>query len=243
VAIKKLYNIGCSFSYGNCISEYETFAEHLGPGSLLAEHLGCEEVNIASPGLSLDGVLRRLYTFEFEKDCILFVGLPPELRFQTVAVKPRNQDKTRGGQGLKIESIFKSATAYRANAFNKGPKIPTDWFCTQSWIDISLKNYNADEQLLYHTFFNILLIQKRLKELGYKYWLYNSVYGHMQHETKITEIQQLKDSIDLENYYQPNLGMRDLSDTDTKYQISRDDTHPNHLCYEKWIDDFVNKGI
>ena len=132
----KLVNVGCSFSYGNCVSEYETFSnKHIGPGTLIAEHLGCNEVNIASPGLSLDGVLRRLYTFKFEPGSIILVGLPPESRFQVVATKPRNQKKVRSGQGTKIDSIFKTASEYRAKAFNNGPSIPDDWFKTQSWLN------------------------------------------------------------------------------------------------------------
>ena len=62
----RLINVGCSFSYGNVISEYETFADrHISPGTLVAAHMGIEELNIASPGLSLDGVLRRLHSYEF----------------------------------------------------------------------------------------------------------------------------------------------------------------------------------
>ena len=197
----KLVNLGCSFSYGNCVSDYETLSEeHVGPGTLIAKHLDYEEVNLASPGLSLDGVLRRLYTFDFDRNSTFLVGLPPESRFQVVSTKPRNQKKIRGGP------------EFSANAFNNGPTIPTDWF----------------------------LIQKRLQELNCKYWLYNSVYGHMQNTTEIPELQKLKDSISLDNYYQPNLGIRDFSDTDMKYQISRDDSHPNRLCYKEWVKEFVD---
>ena len=236
----KLVNVGCSFSYGNCVSEYETFSnKHIGPGTLIAEHLGCNEVNIASPGLSLDGVLRRLYTFKFEPGSIILVGLPPESRFQVVATNPRNQKKVRGGQGTKIDSIFKTPSEYRAKAFNNGPSIPEDWFKTQSWLDAKFKNYNTSNHIQYHAWFNILLIQQRLKQLDNSYWLYNSVYGHMQNTTNILDLQTLKDGISTENYYQPDLGIRDFSDTDKKYQISRDDTHPNHLCYKEWVKGFI----
>ena len=72
----KLVNLGCSFSYGNCVSDYETLSEeHIGPGTLIAKHLDYEEVNLASPGLSLDGVLRRLYTFDFDRNSTFLVGL------------------------------------------------------------------------------------------------------------------------------------------------------------------------
>ena len=68
--MNKLYNIGDSFSYGNCVKSYETFAEnfeHLSPGDFIAEELGYEHVNLASPGLSPDGVLRRLFTNNFDE--------------------------------------------------------------------------------------------------------------------------------------------------------------------------------
>ena len=230
----KLYNIGCSFSYGNQISEYETFADrHISPGTLLAEHLDCEEYNIASPGLSLDGVLRRLYTFEFHDDDVYFVGLPPNLRFQMVSVAPRNQNKVRmsnpSGDGT---------SEYRSYAFNQGPKIPEDWFKTMRWdIDIDSKKLDLLETTTYHSFFYIVLIQQRLANC--RYWMYNSVHGHMQQETEKLEIQHLKDQVDLTHYYEPTQGLLDFSSTKREYQDASDDTHPHHSCYREWINGFI----
>ena len=99
----RLINVGCSFSYGNIISEYETFADkHISPGTLVAEYMGIEELNIASPGLSLDGVLRRLHSYEFQRDDVFLIGLPPNLRLQAVRTEPRNQNKIR----KKFKAIF-----------------------------------------------------------------------------------------------------------------------------------------
>tara|TARA_A100000164_G_scaffold282227_1_gene254638 strand:- start:1205 stop:1909 length:705 start_codon:yes stop_codon:yes gene_type:complete len=229
----RLINIGCSFSYGNQISAYETFAqEHLSPGTLLAEHLDCTEYNIASPGLSLDGVLRRLYTFDFEDDDVFFVGLPPNVRLQYVSVKPRNQSKVRlsdpTGQG---------PTVYRRNAFNAGPKTPIDWFKTMRFdMDLELKQMDLIETTAYQSFFYILLIQQCLANK--KYWMYNSVHGHMQQPTEIPEIQVLKDKIDLTHYYQPEYGLLDFANSKEEYCVAQDDSHPNHVCYREWFRGF-----
>lgn len=229
----RLINLGCSFSYGNVISEYETFADkHISPGTLIAEYLDIPEVNIASPGLSLDGVLRRLNSFEFESSDLYLVGLPPNLRFQTVSVKVRNQDKAR--------TKVPNSSEWRQNAFNQGPKIPADWFVTKKWSH-DIPGINVVETAIYWSFFLILLIQQSLADK--KHILYNSVHGHMQQETTKPEIQTLKDKIVLYNYYKPGFGMHDETSVNTKYQISRDDMHPNHVYYKKWAEDFIKSGF
>lgn len=229
----RLINLGCSFSYGNQISEYEKFAnQHISPGTLLSKHLNCEEYNIASPGLSLDGVLRRLYTFDFNNEDVFLVGLPPNVRLQYVSISPRNQNKIR-----QSDPSGKGPSEYRNHAFNQGPKIPDDWFKTLRWdIDIDIKKMDVIETTAYHSFFYILLIQNFLKDK--RHWLYNSVHGHMQLDSTKSEIQKLKQQIILDNYYKPNIGMHDEILQDTKYQIARDDTHPNHKYYNKWIEEF-----
>ncbi len=230
----RLINIGCSFSYGNQISAYETFAqEHLSPGTLLAEHLHCTEYNIASPGLSLDGVLRRLYTFDFEDNDVFFVGLPPNVRLQYVSKSPRNQSKVR-----QSDPSGKGPTEYRNHAFNQGPKISTDWFKTMRLdMDIDIEKMDLIETTAYQSFFYILLIQQCLANK--KYWMYNSVHGHMQQTTTIPEIQVLKNKIDLTHYYQPEYGLLDFASSKKKYSVARDDTHPNHACYKDWFKNFV----
>ena len=238
----RLINIGCSFSYGNCISEYETFSDkHVSPGTIVAEHLGCEEVNLASPGLSLDGVLRRLHSFNFERQDKFLIGLPPNVRMQYVSKVPRNQNKIR-----QSDPSGKGASEYRNNAFNRGPKIPQDWFKTMRWdLDFTHKKIDVVETTAYWSYFYITLIQQTMKHMlsthGWqqRYWLYNSVHGHMQQESDIPEVQQLQDRIVLDTYYQPTKGILDLSSTTSKYRVAHDDTHPNHTCYHAWAKDFI----
>lgn len=228
----KLYNIGDSFSYGNCVQSYETFAndyKHLGPGDIIAKELGYEHINLASPGLSPDGVLRRLYTTDFEEvNSFLLIGIPPENRFQTVAINPREEHKNRG--------LFSTATKWKADAFLYGPglEIYPDWFRTHRWTGDKLKGVDVDNQLLYHSWFNILLIQKRLRELNLKFVIYNSVYGQMQYKTELTELLSIKEQIHYVNYFQPVHGIQDLVNTNDKFKIARDDPHPNHSCYAIW---------
>ncbi len=232
----RLINVGCSFSYGNIISEYETFADkHISPGTLVAEYMGIEELNIASPGLSLDGVLRRLHSYEFKRDDVFLIGLPPNLRLQAVRTEPRNQNK--------IRKKFNNPSEWRQNAFNQGPKIPEDWFITKTW-DNDFEKVDLLETTAYWSFYNILLIQLTMThKLSYhlpkdRYWLYNSVHGHMQQTTDKPEIQRLRDQINILNYYKPDTGMHDEVLQDQKYQIARDDTHPNHIYYTRWAEEF-----
>tara|TARA_B100001057_G_scaffold162660_1_gene163304 strand:+ start:566 stop:1282 length:717 start_codon:yes stop_codon:yes gene_type:complete len=231
----KLYNIGDSFSYGNCVQSYENFADdnkHLGPGDIIAEELGYEHINLASPGLSPDGVLRRLYTTDFEEvDSFLLIGIPPENRFQTVGQFVRDQHRDR--------SYYKG-TDYKAKAFMYGPKMETDWFRTHSHLSGRLKAINLEETLIYNSWFNILLIQKRLRELNLKFVIYNSVYGQMQHKTKLKELLSIKDQINYVNYFQPKHGIQDLVDSNNNFRIARDDAHPNHSCYAIWCKKILN---
>jgi len=143
-----IYNLGCSFK--THVSPIDIINKQLNPG-------GKKVTNLASPWLSLDGVLRRLYTTNFETDSLLFIGLPLSNRFQGI---------------------------------------------------------NLVEQLIFHSWFTILLIQKRLQELNLNHYLYNSVYGHMQHNADMLQLKKLKSEISLHNYFQPNHGIKDLVDTD-----------------------------
>jgi len=242
----KLYNIGCSFSYGNCAFKKNQLCDtHLSPGIMFADHLGVEECNIASTGLSLDGVLRRLYTFDFEPHSYFLVGLPPSNRFQVAATKLRNQRKVRGLQANKpgVSGKIKKASSWQASksrkyAFTKGPLIPDDWFHTYDWIDISLKNLDIDEHLNYYAFFYIVLIQARLAQLG-KFWLYNTVEPHMSKSAKHPEVLKLKNSIVQDNsYYEPTSCMWEPVIADSSLQVADDDTHPNHEAYKLWFEGF-----
>tara|TARA_B100000989_G_scaffold93263_1_gene67655 strand:- start:30369 stop:31085 length:717 start_codon:yes stop_codon:yes gene_type:complete len=231
----KLYNIGDSFSYGNCVQSYENFADnykHLGPGDIISDELGYEHINLASPGLSPDGVLRRLYTTNFEEvDSFLLIGIPPENRFQTIGERPRDQHRDR--------SYYKG-TEHKAKAFMNGPVIEEDWFRTHNYLSGRLKAINLEETLIYNSWFNILLIQKRLRELNLKFVIYNSVYGQMQYKTKLKELLCIKDQINYVNYFQPMHGIQDLVDSNNNFKIARDDAHPNHSCYAIWCKKILN---
>ena len=153
--MNKLYNIGDSFSYGNCLCEFEEFATdgegniiHLSPGDILAIELGYEHINLASPGLSPDGVLRRLYSNKFEADSFLLIGIPPANRFQTVGQFKRDQHRDR--------SHYKGTEA-KHKAFMYGPEMQDDWFRTHSYLSERLKRVNIEEQLTFNVLFNICL--------------------------------------------------------------------------------------
>lgn len=232
--MNKLYNIGDSFSYGNCIDSYETFADdykHLSPGDIIAQELGYEHVNLASPGLSPDGVLRRLYSNTFEKDSFLLIGIPPENRFQTVGKDPREQHRDR--------SHYKG-TEYKARAFMYGPKMETDWFRTQSYLNGGLKEINEVESSIFNSWFNILLIQKRLQELNLPFVMYNCVYSSLDNETNLRELNAIKEQINDINYFQPKHGIKDLVSTNDEFRVASDDSHPNHLCYKEWCKILIN---
>ena len=241
-----IYNIGCSFSYGNCIHSYQTFAQdkkgnhiHISPADMIREDYDNgwydEVINLASPGLSLDGVLRRLYSFNInDGNNLVLVGLPPSDRFQTVAINPREEYKNRG--------LFSTATKWKAEAFRYGPglEIYPDWFRTHKWTGDKLKGVDVDNQLLYHSWMNILLIQRRLRDLNVNYYLYNTVYSPLKYKTELTELNNIKKQISYKYYFQPDLGLQDLVDTNKKFRISKDDPHPNHSCYALWCKKFID---
>ena len=72
-----------------------------------------------------------------------------------------------------------------------------------------------------------------------RYWLYNSVHGHMQQTTNIPEVQMLRDQIITHNYFKPDIGMVDMIDN-SRYAVAHDDSHPNHKFYHKWAKEFIS---
>lgn len=237
--MNKLYNIGDSFAYGNCLKTFEEFATdgngniiHRSLGDFIADELGYEHINLASPGLSPDGVLRRLYTNNFDEiDSLLLVGIPPENRFQTVGRFPREQHRDRS---------YYNGTEFKAKAFMYGPEMETDMFRTHSYLSGRLKNINEEQSCTFNSWFNILLIQKRLRELNLPYVIYNCVYSTWNNKTKLRESNAIKEQINETNYFQPEYGIQDLVLTDKKYQVARDDPHPNHACYAVWCKKLIN---
>lgn len=237
--MSKLYNLGCSFAYGNCVPEKNKLCDtHKSPGTFIAKHLGMEEVNLAVNGNSLDGVLRRLYTYDFEKDGIILIGVPPAGRFQIVSYQEQVHNKIRGGQA---ERTGKSVSAKECikYGFSKGPGGHDDFFKTSKWPELPEKHMKMDinETASYLLNFNLVKIQTRLKELGLKYYLYNSIgfnYKPINRETI-----QLQKQVDLSSYYKPESDMFAIIKSDSKYELADGDQHPNHLAYEVWSKGFI----
>jgi len=232
----KLYNLGCSFAYGNCVPTRNVIGnEHKGPGTFLAQYLNRSEVNLARNGNSIDGVLRKLYTYNYEKDGIILIGVPPAGRFQVVSKTEQRYNKERATKA----SVFgKTSNAQNCikYAYAKGPETRGDYFHTLKWPDMLTDKIN--ETAKYHALFTILKIQTKLRELGLEYYIYNSVsaVGTPKNEETIS----LKEQIDWSNYYKPEESMFDIVKTDTKYELAEGDQHPNHLAYEIWFRGFVD---
>lgn len=230
----KLYNLGCSFAYGNCAVYRDTLcSEHKSIGTVVARHLGYEEVNLARNGNSIDSITRRLFVEKFESNCFMLIGLPPAGRFQVIDDKsPQNYNKIRarksslfGTNRASVETIMR--------AFTMGPSRADDYFYTHKLVGGIKKFINTDETASYQKFLNILLIQKRLQELNIKkYCIYNSLPWNYQHKNKETET--IRKQIDYSNYYRPDYSLFDLIKTDTKYELADGDQHPNHQAYEVW---------
>lgn len=236
--MSKLYNMGCSFAYGNCVPRKNHLCdEHISPGTLVAKHLGLKEVNLAVNGNSLDGVLRRLYTYDFEKDGVILIGVPPSGRFQIVSYQEQVHNKIRGGQS---ERTGKGVSAKECikYGFSKGPAKEGDFFKTNKWPEISVKKMDLNETASYYLHFNLAKIQSRLKELGLKSYIYNSIkftYGPKNLETAL-----LKRQIDISNYYKPESDMFAIVKSDSKYELADGDQHPNHLAYHEWAKGFCS---
>tara|TARA_B100001057_G_C22749406_1_gene911140 strand:- start:416 stop:1147 length:732 start_codon:yes stop_codon:yes gene_type:complete len=236
--MSKLYNLGCSFAYGNCVPEKNKLCDtHISPGTLIAKHLGYEEVNLACNGNSLDGVLRRLYTWPFEKDGIILIGIPPAGRFQVVhqrqqhTTKERNSKSKLFGRNTEAEECIKYA-------YTKGPQtVFPDFFYSIKWAGENIKHMDINETASYLLNFNLVKIQARLKELGLKYYLYNSIGFNYKPTNPETIL--LQKQVDLSSYYEPENDMFSLVKSDEKYQLADGDLHPNHLAYEVWAKGFI----
>ena len=232
----KLYNLGCSFAYGNCVPTRNKICdEHKGPGTFLAEYLQREEVNLARNGNSIDGVLRKLYTYDFDKNGIVLIGVPPAGRFQVITGVEQRYNKERKTKANLFGKTSEAQTCIKY-AYTKGPITKGDYFHTLKWPDILSEKIN--ETAKYHVLFTILKIQTKLKELGLEYYIYNSVspLGVPKNEETIS----IKEQIDWSNYYKPEYSMFDMIKSNVEYELAEGDQHPNHYAYEVWSKDFID---
>ena len=232
----KLYNLGCSFAYGNCVPTRNVIGDkHKGPGTFLAEYLQRKEVNLARNGNSIDGVLRKLYTYDYEKNGIILIGVPPAGRFQVISKIEQRYTKERATKA----SVFGKTTPAQnciKYAYTKGPETRGDYFHTLKWPDFISEKLN--ETAKYHVLFTILKIQTKLKELGLEYYIYNSVSA--LGEPKNEETISIREQIDWSNYYKPEYSMFDMVKGNVEYELAEGDQHPNHLAYEIWFRGFVD---
>ena len=232
----KLYNLGCSFAYGNCVpTRNELCEEHRGPGTYVAEYLGYEEINLACNGNSSDGVLRRLYTEAFDQNSIILIGIPPAGRYQIIKSKMLYHNKRRKGKASLLGRTSKAQTCMEY-AYTKGPVRTGDYFYTQKW-SRSIKD-DIVETANYYVLFNILKMQTKLRELGIEHYIYNSVSRIGDPDN--AETQSIKQQIDWLNYYRPDYSIYDIVSSNVEYELAEGDQHPNHLAYKVWSDDFCN---
>ena len=234
--MSKLYNLGCSFAYGNCVPRRNQLGdEHRGPGTYIAEYFNMHEENLARNGNSIDGVLRKLYTYDFEKGGIILIGVPPSGRFQVVGHNEQVYNKERGYKSSLFGKTSEAQNCIRY-AYTKGPVTKGDYFHTLKWAEVS--EDNISETSSYHVLFTILKIQARLKELGLKYYIYNSI-GY-RYEPKNEETKIIQSQIDYFNYYKPEYSMFDMVKSNVEYELAEGDQHPNHYAYEEWSKDFID---
>jgi len=235
--MSKLYNMGCSFAYGNCAKRRNQLCnEHKGPGTFLAHYLNRSEVNLARNGFSIDGILRRVYTTDFEKDGIVLIGVPPSGRFQVVSFDEQIYNKERGSKASIFGKNSEAENCIR-HAFTKGPTIKGDYFHTLKYTAVPGVD-DINETASYNVLFSVLKIQERLKKLGIEYYIYNSMnYGY---SPKNKEIIKIKDQIDWSKYYKPEWSMFDLIKSNVEYELAEGDQHPNHYAYEDWSKGFID---
>jgi hypothetical protein len=209
--------------------------EHKGLGTFLAEYLNREEVNLARNGNSIDGVLRKLYTYDFDKNGIILIGVPPAGRFQVITGVEQVYNKERK---VKANLLGKTSQAQKCiqYAYTKGPITRGDYFHTLKWTEVAPVSIN--ETAKYHVLFTILKIQTKLKELGLEYYIYNSVSA--LGEPKNEETKSIKKQIDWSNYYKPESSIFDMVKGNVEYELAEGDQHPNHYAYEVWSKDFID---
>lgn len=254
----KLYNLGCSFARGNLADNFNQICEkNIGPGKILAEYLNREEVNLARNGNSLDGILKDLYTYDFEKNSLILIGTPPKVRFYAfshkLVTKTNPIRKTKAREILKkLTQKNKDAAKTILYAFSKGP-IPEkeNFFQTEKWQNLDFSSdIDIEGHINYRFFMDLLSIQSRLKELNNQYIIYNNL-SDLNYENNNWELKKLKNRIDLNYYYKPYFKIFDWTKGNNPksqiYQVATGDTHPNHKCYYKWFNELKpwleSKGI
>ncbi len=254
----KLYNLGCSFARGNLADSYNHLSnQNIGPGTLLAKFLKREEVNLARNGNSLDGILKDLYTNNFEKDSLILIGTPPKVRFYAFGkkivskVNPIRKEKAKSLL-RKFSIRNKEAEETIIKAFSKGPTpLKENCFHTEKWQNLNLhSDIDIEGHVNYKFLLDILSIQSRLKVLNLKYIIYNNL-ADLNYENNNWELINLKKQIDLQFYFKPYFKIfdwtNDQSVSNQKYQVATGDTHPNHTCYLKWFEELKpwleSKGI
>jgi|TARA_R110002110_G_scaffold120795_1_gene296138 hypothetical protein len=240
----KLYNFGCSFSYGNCAKTKNNLIDkHIGPGTLVAEHLGLQEVNYASNGDSNDGTLRKLYTYPIEPNNVALVGVTGATRFGVVGPedKPTKHKKVRLKNNItnKMQEFFAKPSKARQRAFTIGPDLPVelDYF-TKIKGALAPGNWNKFETFTYRTLLSVVCIQKRLEELGMKYYFYNTIDSQIMEDVFVKELLTLRGNINFNQYFEPNNAIMSWVDVNKDLWIADDDSHPNHYAYSIWFEKF-----
>ncbi len=254
----KLYNLGCSFARGNLANSYNHISDkNIGPGTVLSNYLNREEVNLARNGNSLDGILKDLYTNKFEKDSLILIGTPPKVRFYTFSkthVKKINPLRKEKAKKIlrKFQNKDKQAEETIINAFSKGPEaLKENYFQTERWQNINFKSsVDLEGHTNYRFLIDLLSIQCKLKSLNLNYIIYNNL-ADLNYENSNWELTCLKNNLDLNYYFKPYFKIfdwtNDSSPTNKVYRVATGDTHPNHLCYFKWLEEIKpwleSKGI
>lgn len=241
----KLYNLGCSFARGNLADSYNHICEkNIGPGTILSNHLNREEINIARNGNSLDGILKDLYTNEFEKDSLILIGTPPKVRFYTFGEKvvsktnPFRKEKAREILGKFTKNKLAENTII--HAFSKGPKSKKEnYFHTEKWQNINFNSeVDIEGHINYRFLLDILSIQSRLETLNLSYIIYNNL-ADLNYENNNWELNSLKKQINFDFYFKPHFKIFDWTNNSSPsneiYRVATGDSHPNHKCYYKWF--------
>jgi hypothetical protein len=244
-----LANFGCSFAYGNQASGFNTLCGyHRSPASWVAEFFNLTEVNYARPGNSNDGIVDSVLNWLSSSDrdhiskTVVLIGWTSGIRYGYVSNSNFLSNRRRYKYALH-DSIAEKA-------FSLGPPNPYS-FKTIRWGDRNkdlLINFEETARLsLYRNLLTINALSQQYKFKAYHYhaldpFHYSEITGKKKQDATNCSLRKL---INTQFFYKfEEYSIQELANSNPqKFHISSADTHPNHLCYKTWAEEFCNWSI
>lgn len=232
----KLVNMGCSFAYGNQAGKYGHLCGlHKNSVTFLAEWLDVDELNLARPGNSNEGILDNILhwisttTQEQRQDSILIIGWTSGLRFGFVSDIVQASNKER---------LAKQSSPEASMAFVLGPQNLYRYKIDKWNLRWEDQMINLRETAVLSLYRSVIAAQSVASHYGLRMLHYHGLDPRWStkdgDDYRVnSDIRHLIDTEDFYGFEQHSL--QDVANSNPmKYHIADDDSHPNHVCYERW---------